>query len=65
MTGHMTKPHGRRHLGTTEKIFQSKTELFDVFVDNQNITTGQTRLEPLLKLTAADEQRYQHLNDIR
>lgn len=50
---------------TTEKIFQSKRDLFDVFVDNQNITTTQPRLEPVLRLTLADEQRYQHLSNVR
>ena len=51
--------------GTTEKIFQSKTELYDVFVDSQNITTHSSYLEPLLKPNLADEQRFQHLNTIR
>ena len=36
-----------------------------MFVDNHNITTTQTRLEPVLKLTPGDEQRYQHLSNIR
>ena len=51
--------------GTTEKIFQTKTELYDVFVDNQNITTNSTYLEPVLKPNLADEQRFKHLNTIR
>lgn len=51
--------------GTTEKIFQSKTELYDVFVDNQNITTNSSYLEPVLKPNLADEQRFKHLNTIR
>ncbi|KAL5467702.1 hypothetical protein EMCRGX_G031965 [Ephydatia muelleri] len=50
---------------TTEKIFQTKTELYDVFVDNQNITTNSTYLEPVLKPNLADEQRFKHLNTIR
>ena len=51
--------------GTTEKIFLSKTDLYDVFVDNQNITTHSSYLEPILRPNLADEQRFQHLNTIR
>ena len=51
--------------GTTEKIFQSKTQLYDVFVDNQNILTHLTSLDPIIKLTPADMQRFQHLDGIR
>ena len=50
---------------TTEKIFQSKTQLYDVFVDNQNVTSHLHSLEPLLKLTRADTERFDHLNNIR
>ena len=50
---------------TTEKIFQSKTHLYDVFVDSQNIVSHLESLTSLLKPTLADEQRYEHLNNIR
>ena len=52
-------------VGTTEKIFQSKKHLYDVFVDNQNITTHLTSLDPVIRLTPADKQRFEHLNGIR
>ena len=50
---------------TTEKIFQSKTQLYDVFVDQQNITSSKVILEPLLKVSPTDELKYERLNDIR
>jgi len=52
-------------IGTTERIFQVKKHLYDVFVDNQNITTHITSLDPIIKLTPADTQRFDHLNGIR
>lgn len=56
--------------GTTEKIFEEKKDLYDVYVDNQNVKTCRDGLKPLLRLSAADrekyrkltEQRYDHLN---
>ena len=51
--------------GTTEKIFQSKTQLYDVFVDCQKITSNSIKLDPILKLSPSDHQRFEHLNNIR
>ena len=51
--------------GTTEKVFQDKVRLFDIFVDNQNITSHRAVLDPLLRVTSADEERFEHLNNIR
>ena len=50
---------------TTEKIFQSKTQLYDVYVDQDNLTTEQRSLEPLLRVTSTDEERFRQLTDIR
>lgn len=50
---------------TTEKVFQDKVRLFDIFVDNQNITSHRAVLDPLLRVTSADEERFEHLNNIR
>lgn len=36
--------------GTTEKIFEEKRELYDVYVDNQNVKTHHDHLQPLLKI---------------
>lgn len=48
-------------LGTTESIFQNKIHLYDVYVDDQNINITSERLRPFLKVTPADEQRYNRL----
>ena len=51
--------------GTSERILQSKTELYDVFVDHQRLMTHLTSLDPILRLTPADKERYDLLNSIR
>ena len=51
--------------GTSERILQSKTELYDVFVDHQRLMTHLASLDPLLRLTPADKERYDFLNSIR
>jgi hypothetical protein len=50
---------------TSEQILQSKTELYDVFVDQQRLTSHLASLDPLLRLTPADRERYDHLTSIR
>ncbi|XP_064398551.1 DENN domain-containing protein 11-like [Halichondria panicea] len=50
---------------TTEKIFQIKTQLYDVFVDGERVTSNQERMDPLLRVNQCDEQRYEHLNHLR
>jgi hypothetical protein len=42
---------------TTEKIFIEKKHLYDVFVDNQNVTFGE-EYKQILKKTAGDEKKY-------
>lgn len=51
--------------GTTEKIFQTKTHLYDVYVDNQNFTTQSPILKDLLKLSDGDRDKLQKLNNQR
>ncbi|ELW68858.1 Protein LCHN [Tupaia chinensis] len=50
---------------TTEKIFEEKRELYDVYVDNQNVKTHHDRLQPLLKINSADREKYRRLNEQR
>ncbi|KAL7402314.1 hypothetical protein ABVT39_012970 [Epinephelus coioides] len=50
---------------TTEKIFEEKKELYDVYVDNQNVKTHRTHLQPLLRLNAADKEKYRKLSEQR
>lgn len=51
--------------GTTEKIFEEKQDLYDVYVDNQNVKTHHEHLKPLLKINSADKEKYRRLNDQR
>eukprot|EP00076_Gallus_gallus_P046259 XP_025011797.1 protein LCHN isoform X1 [Gallus gallus] len=50
---------------TTEKIFEEKRNLYDVYVDNQNVKTHHEHLQPLLKINSADKEKYRRLNDQR
>ncbi|KAM4554064.1 DENN domain-containing protein 11 isoform 2-T2 [Fundulus diaphanus] len=50
---------------TTEKIFEDKKELYDVYIDNQNVKTHRSRLQPLLRLNAADKEKYRKLSEQR
>ncbi|XP_038609193.1 DENN domain-containing protein 11 isoform X2 [Tachyglossus aculeatus] len=50
---------------TTEKIFEEKRDLYDVYVDNQNVRTHHEHLQPLLKVNGADKEKYRRLNDQR
>ncbi|MEQ2167503.1 hypothetical protein GOODEAATRI_004847 [Goodea atripinnis] len=51
--------------GTTEKIFEEKKDLYDVYVDNQNVKTYRDGLKPLLRLSAADREKYRKLTEQR
>ena len=51
--------------GTTEKIFESKTSLYDVYVDNQVVRTHSPGLKELLKCSSADKDKFQKLNNLR
>lgn len=61
--------HFRLHLfgfsGTTEKIFEEKKELYDVYIDNQNVKTHRESLQPLLRLNSADREKYRKLCEQR
>uniref|UniRef100_A0A1A8H1N6 DENN domain-containing protein 11 n=1 Tax=Nothobranchius korthausae TaxID=1143690 RepID=A0A1A8H1N6_9TELE len=50
---------------TTEKIFEEKKDLYDVYVDNQNVKTHRDGLKPLLRLSAADREKYRKLTEQR
>ncbi|XP_078076095.1 DENN domain-containing protein 11 isoform X2 [Mustelus asterias] len=50
---------------TTEKIFEEKKDLYDVYVDNQNVKTDREHLQQLLKINSADKDKYRKLNDQR
>lgn len=50
---------------TTEKIFEEKKDLYDVYVDNQNVKTYRDGLKPLLRLSAADKDKYYKLTEQR
>lgn len=51
--------------GTTEKIFEEKKDLYDVYVDNQNVKTCRDGLKPLLRLSTADREKYRKLTEQR
>ena len=46
--------------GTTEKIFEVKNEVYDAFVDNQNLILSED-LASVGKINNADRKRYQQL----
>lgn len=50
---------------TTEKIFEEKKDLYDVYVDNQNVKTYREGLKPLLRLSSADREKYRKLTEQR
>ncbi|KAM3869917.1 DENN domain-containing protein 11 [Diretmus argenteus] len=50
---------------TTEKIFEEKKELYDVYIDNQNVKTHRDGLQPLLRLNGADKEKYRKLSEQR
>ncbi|XP_029104206.1 DENN domain-containing protein 11 [Scleropages formosus] len=50
---------------TTEKIFEEKKDLYDVYVDNQNVKSHRDSLQPLLRLNSADREKYRKLSEQR
>ncbi|XP_071091811.1 DENN domain-containing protein 11-like [Haliotis cracherodii] len=50
---------------TTEKIFESKTHLYDVYIDNQLVRAHTPALKDLLKISDADREKYAKLNNQR
>lgn len=50
---------------TTEKVFEEKKDLYDVYVDNQNVKTNHEHLQQLLKINNADKDKYRKLNEQR
>ena len=51
--------------GTTEKIFEVKTSLYDIYVDNQIIKPCTPMLKDLLKVSDADRDKFTKLNNQR
>lgn len=51
-------------LGTTEKIFESKLEVYDVYVDNQNIKC-KPHLSWIANFNNADRDRLEELDSFR
>ncbi|KAG5845862.1 DENN domain-containing protein 11 [Anguilla rostrata] len=50
---------------TTEKIFEEKKELYDVYVDNQNVRTHRESLQAMLRINSADREKYRKLSEQR
>ncbi|XP_003742824.1 protein LCHN [Galendromus occidentalis] len=50
---------------TTEKIFENKLGLYDLYVDQQNLRTSKLRHQKLLETNLADRIKFRHLNDLR
>ncbi|XP_076153417.1 DENN domain-containing protein 11-like isoform X1 [Alosa pseudoharengus] len=50
---------------TTERIFEEKKHLFDIYVDNQNVQTHRESLQPLLRITSSDREKYKKLQEKR
>lgn len=46
--------------GTTDKIFEFKYDVYDAFVDNQNVILRE-HMAPIGKVNTADKKRYHHL----
>ncbi|GIY19452.1 DENN domain-containing protein 11 [Caerostris extrusa] len=46
---------------TTEKIFQSKTNLYDLYVDNQNFVSDIPLIQKLMGVSYADRKKYEEL----
>ena len=50
--------------GTTERILQSKEDLFDVFVLDGSLSCRTVYHEPLLRLTRQDQARFKRLSEL-
>ncbi|RUS87014.1 hypothetical protein EGW08_005252 [Elysia chlorotica] len=50
---------------TTEKIFESKLHLYDVYVDNQNVKASSLAMRDLLKVSEGDKEKLVRLNNLR
>ena len=51
--------------GTTEKIFQEKESLYDVYIDNQNMRTHVATLKDMSKTNGMDREKFTRLNNQR
>ncbi len=62
---HAEIPNGKQFIwfcfpGTTDKIFETKDDVYDAFVDNQKLKLTES-LSPLARINNADRKRYQSL----
>jgi len=51
--------------GTTERIFETKPHLYDIYVNNQIVTTQSAALKDILKASVADREKFDKLNSLR
>ena len=51
--------------GTTEKVFEEKTKLHDIYVDNQNVTAHSKNLTEMKRINAMDKDKFNRLNSQR
>lgn len=47
--------------GTTEKVFETKTELYDLYLDGNDIRVVSPQLKPVLRVTRGDKERLHQL----
>ncbi|XP_074644724.1 DENN domain-containing protein 11-like isoform X2 [Tubulanus polymorphus] len=50
---------------TTEKIFECKTQLYDIYVDNQNVLAQSAALKEILRVSDSDRDKLAKLNNQR
>ncbi|XP_013774275.1 protein LCHN-like [Limulus polyphemus] len=50
---------------TTEKIFETKKSLYDLYIDNQNMKVDTPFYQKLLTLSSADRIKFNHLRQLR
>ncbi|XP_022110529.1 protein LCHN-like [Acanthaster planci] len=50
---------------TTEKVFQEKDSLYDVYVDNQNVSAHSANLKTMAKINSMDKEKFNRLNNHR
>lgn len=54
-----------RCLGTTEKVFESKKNLYDAYIDIRNIQSTSVDIEPLIQITSGDKMKFEAVSQLR
>ena len=49
---------------TTEKIFQTKAELYDVFIDGRDFHYSSEGIVPITRTTSIDGTKFSHLSNV-